>query len=79
VVAFLPNLTNTGSTLILAGTDSQATEAGGEFLTSNDALQGLLDQSHSTKFPHFQILLRTARMTGTPLSWQIISYRIAPR
>ena len=31
VIAFLPNLNGGGDTLIVAGSDSQATQAGGEF------------------------------------------------
>jgi len=76
VIVFLPNPTNTGNTLILAGTDSQATEAGGDFLTSEENLERLQVLLHQKAFPYFQILLRIASSNGTPLESEIISYRI---
>jgi hypothetical protein len=76
VIVFLPNPTNTGNTLILAGTDSQATEAGGDFLTSEEDLERLQALFHQKTFPHFQLLLRISRSNGTPLGSEIISYRI---
>ncbi|SNT44099.1 hypothetical protein SAMN05421770_1181 [Granulicella rosea] len=77
VIAFLPNLSGGGDTLLLAGTDSQATEAGGEFLTNNDSLESFRRQMGTPGFPHFQLLLRTSRLSGTPLGSEVISYRIA--
>lgn len=79
VIVFLPNPTNTGNTLIVAGTDSQATEAGGDFITSEDSLQSLRALMHQKTFPYFQILLRISRFNGTPLGSQIISYRITKK
>ena len=76
VIVFLTNPTNTGNTLVLAGTDSQATEAGGDFLTSEENLERLQVLLHQKAFPYFQILLRIASSNGTPLESEIISYRI---
>ncbi len=76
VIVFLPNPTNTGNTLILSGTDSQATEAGGDFLTSEENLEKLQGLLHAKAFPHFQILLRISRFNGTPLGSEVVSYRI---
>ncbi len=76
IIAFLPNLTATGNTLMIAGTDAQATEAGGEFLSREDTLQKLLKLTGRSSFPHFQVLLRTRRLSGAPLGSEIISYRI---
>jgi hypothetical protein len=76
VIVFLPNPTNTGNTLILAGTNSQATEAGGDFLTSEENLERLQVLLHQKAFPYFQILLRISSSNGTPLGSEIISYRI---
>jgi len=75
VIVFLPNPTGTGNTLIVAGTDSQATEAGGDFLTSEADLEKLQEFFHQKTFPYFQILLRISRSNGTPLGSEIISYR----
>ena len=79
VIVFLPNPTNTGSTLILAGTDSQATEAGGDFLTSEENLEKLQALLQQKTFPFFQVLLRISRFNGTPLGSEIISYRIVKK
>jgi hypothetical protein len=80
VIVFLPNPTNTGNTLIVAGTDSQATEAGGDFMTSEEdleRLQGLLQQTRG--FPYFQMLLKISRSNGTPLGSEIVSYRLVKK
>jgi len=75
VIVFIPNPTNTGNTLILAGSDSQATEAGGDFLTSEDTLEKLQVLLHQKTFPYFQMLLRISSSNGTPLGTEIVSYR----
>jgi hypothetical protein len=79
VIVFLPNPTNTGNTLIVAGTDSQATEAGGDFLTSEENLEKLQALLHQKAFPYFQVLLRISRFNGTPLGSEIVSYRIVTK
>jgi hypothetical protein len=79
VIVFLPNPTKTGNTLILAGTDSQATEAGGDFLTSEEDLERLQVLLQQKAFPYFQILLRISRFNGTPLGSEIVSYRIVKK
>lgn len=76
LIVFLPNPTNTGNTLIVAGTDSQATEVGGDFLTSEEDLQKLQGLFLTKAFPYFQVLLRISRSNGTPLESEIISYRV---
>ncbi|SFS12429.1 hypothetical protein SAMN05421771_2125 [Granulicella pectinivorans] len=76
VIVFLPNPTDTGNTLILAGSDSQATEAAGDFLTSEDGLEKLQAVLQQKAFPHFQVLLRISRFSGTPLGYEIVSHRI---
>ena len=47
VVAYLPNPSKTGTVIILAGTDSDATGGAAEFLASEDALRGLQDKFHT--------------------------------
>jgi len=78
VVAYLPNKNQPGKVLILAGTGSEATEAAGEFITSEDQLarfQGLL---HVTKLPYFEVLLRTSHLNGTPMDATVVAYRTYP-
>lgn len=76
ILAFLPNLSGEGNALIIAGTDAQATEAGGEFLTHETTMEALLKLAHRNSFPHFQLLLRTSRLADTPVSSAIVNFRV---
>jgi hypothetical protein len=78
VVAFLPNIGQTGDALIIEGTDSQATEAAGEFVTDEQSMALLKRRLNSKTFPYFQLLLKTSRLSGTPFSAQIITLRTHP-
>jgi hypothetical protein len=79
IIVFLPNPTNTGNTLIIAGTDSQATEAGGDFITSEENLERLQTALQQKPFPYFQVLLQISRANGTPLESKIVTYRIVKK
>ena len=79
IIAFMPDLSRSGSALILEGTDSQATRAAGEFVTSDAALASFLTRISSKNFPYFEILLKSSQLTGTPLRSQILAYRTYPR
>lgn len=78
VIAFLPSLSAKSHLLIVAGTDSQATEAAGEFLTSEDSLNALRKRLGGA-FPHFQLLLRTRRFHGTPLNAEVVALHVSPQ
>jgi hypothetical protein len=75
IIAYLPNPSHTADALIIAGTDSQATDAAGEFLTSEDSLSGFLNRLHTKPIPHFELLLKTTRLSGTPFNAEVIAYR----
>jgi hypothetical protein len=75
IIAFLPNPSHTADALIIAGTDSQATDAGGEFLTSETSLASLLKRVPSKQIPYFEVLLKTTRLSGTPFNAEIIAFR----
>jgi hypothetical protein len=75
VVAFLPNVGQTGDALIIEGTDSQATEAAAEFVTNEESMASLKRQLNSKMVPYFQLLLKTSRLSGTPFTAQIITLR----
>ncbi|MDP9051959.1 MAG: hypothetical protein M3O31_14765 [Acidobacteriota bacterium] len=77
-IAYLANPGKTGSVIILAGTDSDATCAAAEFLTSNNSLQKFMDSMHAKSFPYFEILLKTSRLSGTSFSSQLLAYRTYP-
>src|SRR5216683_737818 len=78
IVAFLPNVGQTGNALIIEGTDSQATEAAGEFVTSEESMAALKRQLNSKTFPYFELLLKTSRLSGTPFTAQIVTLRTYP-
>jgi hypothetical protein len=75
VVAYLPNPSHTANALIIAGTNSEATEAAGDFLTSDASLQTFLNKLGTHLVPYFELLLRTSRVAATPLQSQIVAYR----
>jgi hypothetical protein len=78
VVAYLPNTGHNGKILLVQGTSSEATEAGADFLLSEEQLSGLLRRLHSKEFPYFEVLLKTSQVTGTPLTTTIEAYRTYP-
>jgi hypothetical protein len=75
VVAFLPNPQQSGKVLVLAGTDSAATEGGGDFLTSEDQLSRFQKMLHVTILPYFEVVLKTTNLNGTPIDAKIVAYR----
>ena len=78
VISYLPNPQQTGKVLILAGTDSAATEGAGDFLTSEDQLSRFEKLLHVTTLPYFELVLKTTNLNGTPIDAQIIAYRTYP-
>jgi hypothetical protein len=78
VVAYLPNPSRTGNVIILAGTDSDATSAAAEFLTSEEQLDKLRNTLHSRQFPYFEVLLKTSRLSGTSFSAEPLAFRTYP-
>jgi hypothetical protein len=77
-IAYLPNPSHTGNAIILAGTDSDATSAAAEFLTSEDQLRKFAATLHVQKLPYFEVLLKTSRLSGTSLSADVLAYRTYP-
>jgi hypothetical protein len=77
IIALMPSLSGPGKTMIIAGTDSQATEAGGDFVTQESTLEQLQARLSSSSFGNFQVLLRTSRTAGSPLAAEIVSVRAA--
>jgi hypothetical protein len=77
-IAYLPNPSHTGNAVILAGTDSDATSAAAEFLTSETQLRQFENMLHVQKLPYFEVLLKTSRLSGTSLSAEVLAYRTYP-
>jgi hypothetical protein len=75
VIAFVPNPSHTANALLIEGTNSEATNAAGDFITSEQSMQNLLSKLPDKTFPYFELLLRTSRVAGTPLQEEIVAYR----
>ena len=78
VITYLPNPSHTGNAIILAGTDSDATDAAAEFLTSEDNMEKFQNTLHVKTLPYFEVLLKTSRLSGTSLNAELIAYRTYP-
>ena len=78
VVAYLPNSQQHGKVIIIAGTDSAATEGGGVFLSSEDQLSAFQKILHVTTLPYFELVLKTSNLNGTPIDEKVVAYRIYP-
>ena len=78
VIAYLPNPSRTSKVSVLAGTDSDATNAAAEFLTSEEQLEKLQSTLHVQSFPYFEVLLKTSRLSGTSFSAELIAHRTYP-
>ena len=77
-IAYLPNPSRTGNAIILAGGDSDATGAAAEFLTSEVQMERFRTSLHMARFPYFEVLLKTSRLSGTSFNAELIAYRIYP-
>jgi hypothetical protein len=76
VIAYLPGLSAQSRTLIIEGSDSQATGAAGDFITSADSMRQLEQKLSGDKVPFFETLIRTVQLSGTPLHGEIIAFRV---
>jgi hypothetical protein len=74
----MPNQSNSGKVLLIEGSSVEATEAGGDFLLSEEQMSSLLKSWHVTTFPYFEVLLKTSQVSGTPLTATIEAYRTYP-
>jgi hypothetical protein len=78
VIAYLPNPSGTGNVIVLAGTDSEATRVAAEFLTSESSLAKFRNTLKVKKLPHFEVLLKTSRLSGTSFNAEMLAYRVYP-
>ena len=77
-VAYLPSQNHNGRILLIEGTSWVATDAGVEFLSSEDQLSAFQKKIHATEFPYFNVLLKTTKVSNTPLDTTVLAYRIYP-
>ena len=76
-IALVPNLNRTGSILIIAGTEVEGTEAGGEFLTDERSVSQLTRRTRRThrQTAYFEVLLKGSRVGGLARRFVIIYAR----
>lgn len=78
-IALMPNSDRTSDVLLIAGTEMEGTEAGGEFLTSERGISQLrhrLRLNSSERLPYFELLLRTTRIGGAAPSFEVVTHRL---
>ncbi|MGJ5819478.1 hypothetical protein [Paludibaculum fermentans] len=81
VVALLPNLANKGPILLIAGTNANATQAAGEFLTDLPLLRAELRQRNiqpGVKVRKLELLLRVDCMNSGASRTEVIAHRLTP-
>jgi hypothetical protein len=76
VIAYLPGVSKEGKTLIIEGTDSQATGAAGDYVSNEESLRTLEGRFPAGKIPYFEALMRTSELNGIPLHGEVIALRI---
>jgi hypothetical protein len=79
VVTFMPNLSEHHYVLIVSGSDSQATRAAAEFVTSSEGLAQIRQKMPQGRFPFFEVILGSSRLVGTTLNTEILAYRVHAR
>lgn len=78
VVAFLQNPEDNTNALLIQGSSSEATEAGGDFVLSENELSDFEKMLHVQTLPYFEVVLKTSQGQGqrVPISATVQAYRI---
>jgi len=79
VVSFLPNPGGHSYAVLIAGIDSQATRAAGDFITSTEGLAQIRQKMPTGPFPYFELVLSSSRLVGTTLRTEIVASRVRQR
>lgn len=75
IIDYLPSPDHDGSVLLIQGTSGEPTEAGGDFLLSEEKMSGFQKMLGVSKLPYFELLLRASWVKGTPIASSIVAYR----
>ncbi len=75
VVAYLLDPDRGTNILLIEGTSSEATEAGRDFLLSEDKLSSFQKILQEDRMPFFEVLLKTSEVRGTPITASVEAYR----
>lgn len=80
VVAFLPNLSGTGSVLMIEGTTTAGTEAAWQFLDAGQRFNDFVYRQRlaeaGRKLPYFELLLRVRTRGGAPVELAYVTHRL---
>ena len=76
-VAFVPNLAGTGNILDISGTETEGTEGGSEFVTTERSMEQLIAVAGSGagKLPYFEALLKSSRVGGATPQLSFVVFR----
>jgi hypothetical protein len=77
-VAYLPNLTGTGTVLMLSGTDIQSVDAAARFVTSEEWIARIRERlalRPRAPLPYFEALLQTDLLMGSAPRFELIAVR----
>jgi hypothetical protein len=77
-LVYIPNVTNTGHVLLIAGTTMEGTEAAADFCLQSDSvsiLRRALGIGNVERLSGFEVLLATSRMGGTGIGARVVSAR----
>jgi hypothetical protein len=79
LIACTPNLDGTGHAIVVAGTNTQGTEAAGEFLADSIRFEEFLQQigwRDQRALPTFEVALKVVAVEGSSVSSQILGYHL---
>jgi len=79
VISFIPNLTEDGYVLMIAGTSMEGTEAAGELLLNQAETSDIiwrLGLESDGRIRPFEVLLKSSRMEGAPVRTVVITHRL---
>lgn len=77
VVAFTPNLSDSGNALIVEGTSMAGTEAAWDFISDDAEVLPFLERIRHAdgSVPHFELLLETQNMSSSAVQSSLIAWR----
>lgn len=78
IIAYIPNLENTGHVLLIEGLNMAGTQAAGEFLLRPEKMQPLIERAVDSRgrLQAFEILLKTTNIAANASGAQVLSERV---